>query len=162
MDRPSVIIRNETRPGDLGYLLYLHGSLYAKEYGFDNTFETDVAIAVTDFFRSYSGQERIWIVEHRDEVAGCIAIVKRADDAAQLRWFLLHPKIRGFGIGRQLINEAISFSKKCGYSSMFLWTADILTEAAHLYKSAGFSITGEKTHTRWGQRLTEQRYDLKL
>jgi hypothetical protein len=59
MDKPLVLIRNEIRPGDLGYLLYLHGSLYATEYVFDHTFDTDVAIAVTDFFRSHARQESI-------------------------------------------------------------------------------------------------------
>ncbi|MCX6304074.1 MAG: GNAT family N-acetyltransferase [Bacteroidetes bacterium] len=159
---PSIQIRHNIRPGDLGSVIHLHGLLYAEEYGFDLSFETDVASAITEFFRTKSGRERTWIVEQGEEMVGCITIVQHDDSEAQLRWFLLHPTYRGLGIGKKLIHEAIAFSKSCGYLSIFLWTADFLLEAANLYRSVGFTITDATAHTRWGRQLTEQRYDLRL
>ncbi len=79
MDDPSIQIRNEIKPGDLGNIIYLHGLQYANEYGFDLTFETDVALAITEFFRSKSDQERIWIVEYEENMARCVTIVKHDD-----------------------------------------------------------------------------------
>ena len=35
-----------------------------------------------------------------------------------------------------------------------------LEAAAHLYRSAGFRVTEEATHVRWGVALNQQRYDL--
>jgi len=158
----EITIRNTIRSGDLGYLVYLHGILYAKEYGFDSSFETYVAIPLAEFIRSHTERERIWIVERRGEIVGSVAIVKVSDRQAQLRWLLLSPELRGRGIGKRLMEEAVSFSRECGYSSLFLWTVDLLQDAARLYTLLGFHLTEEKKHRVWGVDLTEQRYDLKL
>ena len=155
-------VRHDLRPGDIGYLVYLHGILYAQEYGFDSTFEAYVAGPLFEFAKSHTDRERLWIVEKDGRIAGSVAIVKSSEREAQLRWLLLHPDIRGYGIGRTLLEEAVKFCKDCGYSSVFLWTVSTLTAAAKLYKSVGFCLTEEKTHELWGTVVTEQRYDLEL
>ena len=43
VEKLPIIIRHHLRPGDIGYLSYLHGILYAEEYGFDLSFEVYVA-----------------------------------------------------------------------------------------------------------------------
>lgn len=158
----SFIIRNDLKPGDIGYLSYLHGVLYANEHGWDHTFEAYVAGPLAEFAKSHSNRERIWIVEKDGTVAGSIAIIAASTEQAQLRWFLLHPDLRGKGIGRMLMEYAISFSKATGYSMIFLWTTINLTAAASLYESFGFRITEETTHQAWGSTVTEQRYELNL
>ena len=158
----SVYIRNNLKPGDIGYLTRLHGVLYASEYGWDHTFEAYVAGPLADFAKSHTDRERIWIVEKDNTVAGSIAIVEASTEQAQLRWFLLHPYLRGIGIGGLLMAEAISFSKANGYSMVYLWTTNELTAAATLYRSFGFHITEETTCERWGATVTEQRYEMDL
>ncbi|MEQ8462164.1 GNAT family N-acetyltransferase [Coleofasciculus sp. E1-EBD-02] len=93
----------------IGYLTYLHGILYAKEYGWDNTFEAYVACPLAEFAKSQTDRERIWIVEKDGKVAGSIAIVEASQENAQLRWLLLHPNLRGYGIGKTLVEAAIRF-----------------------------------------------------
>lgn len=147
-------------PGDVSYLSYLHGIIYASEHGWDHTFEAYVAGPLAEFAKSHSARERIWIVENDGTIAGSIAIVEASSEQAQLRWFLLHPGLRGQGLGRMLMEEAISFSKKNGYSIIYLWTTNELTAAARLYGLFGFHITEEITHEMWGATVTEQRYEL--
>ena len=156
----NIKIRHNLKPGDIGYITVLHGILYAKEYGWDHTLEAYVAPPSARFATSQTERERIWIVEKDGEVAGSIAIVESSKSEAQLRWLLLREDVRGHGIG--LVEEAIAFCRDCGYSSVFLWTVRGLAAAAHLYDSAGFQLTEEKTHKIWGAMLTEQRFDLKL
>ena len=67
--RPFVEIRQDLRPGDIGTIIYLHGVLYAKEYGFDHTFEPYVAKPLAEFVKSQTARERIWIAEHVGKIA---------------------------------------------------------------------------------------------
>ncbi len=158
----NIAIRHEFKPGDIGYLTYLHGTLYAKDSGWDHTFEAYVAGPLSEFAKSHSGREKIWLLDRDGKLAGSVAIVEASRDAAQLRWLLLHPDLRGQGLGRMLMEEALRFSRESAYRSVFLWTEASLLAAAGLYKSFGFRLTEEKTHDFWGSSVTEQRYDLTL
>ncbi len=158
----GINIRNQVLPGDIGYITWLHGMDYSREYGWDHTFEAYVAVPLSEFILNMGDQERIWIVEKEDVVTGSLAIVKGPGDSAQLRWFLLHPDIRGIGIGKILMEEALEFCRLSGYRTVFLWTEARLAAAASLYTTYGFKLTEEKTHPLWGTIATEQRYDLEL
>jgi N-acetylglutamate synthase-like GNAT family acetyltransferase len=159
----NVSIRNNLKPGDIGYLTYLHGVLYAEEYGWDYTLEPYVAVPLSRFAQSPTKREQIWIVEKEAMLAGAVAIVEASREEAQLRWLLLHPSLRGQGVGKFLVAEAVNFCKLHGYSSVFLWTVSSLPAAAHIYQSAGFQLTKENPPAAlWGASVIEQRYELKL
>jgi GNAT superfamily N-acetyltransferase len=156
-------IRTEIRPGDIGYLIYLHGILYADEYDLDRTFEGYVATGLGEFAKSFDERkDRLWLAEDSGRIVGSIAIVGQADRKAQLRWFLVDPSSRGCGLGKRLIAAALEFCRSCGFRSVALWTIDELKAAAHLYQQAGFQRTEQKTHELWGAMRTEVRYDLEL
>ena len=163
MPDTSISIRTEIRPGDLGAIMHLHGVLYAEEYGLDWTFELYIAKGYAEAVEAFtSGKARLWVAEDAGKVVGSIAIVEHSPEAAQLRWFLLHPSARGQGLGRRLLQEAIEFSRANGYQRVFLWTLSNLDAAIHLYRAFGFQKTEEATHQLWGKRLTEERYELSL
>jgi len=156
-------IRSSLRPGDLGYLTYLHGVLYAKDYEWDYTFEAYVAESLARFALCFDARkDGMWIAELDGQIVGSVGIVGDSNSEAQLRWFLVHPTQRGHGLGRILLNKAIRFCRDHGFKSVFLWTVSDLKAAAHLYQLAGFRKTEEKRHQVWGKTLTEERYDLAL
>ena len=151
------------KPGDVGYLTYLHGVLYEREYGYDQTFEAYVAGGLAEFVQSFSpDKDRIWLAEMDDRIVGSIAIVGHSRVESQLRWLLVHPDYRGLGLGKELMKEALRFCKERGYKTIFLWTTSELSAARHLYTHAGFKKTEMKTHEVWGKRVTEERYELHL
>lgn len=159
----GVKIRWELKPGDMGAVLKLHGLLYAREHGFDCTFEGYVAQGLAEFALALdTWRDRLWIAEAGGEVIGSIAILHREGGEAQLRWFLVAPEARGRGLGRELLQGAVAFSRERGYERIFLWTLKHLAAACHLYTSAGFVRAAEKTHLLWGREITEERYDLLL
>jgi len=156
-------IRTDIRPGDIGYLIYLHGVLYAREYNLDHTFEGYVAAGLGEFAKSYDERrDRLWLAEESGRIVGSIAIVGQEDGTAQLRWFLVDPEARGSGLGRRLVREALEFCRELGFQSIFLWTLGGLNAAAHLYGEVGFRMTEQKRHEIWGSERTEERYDLLL
>jgi GNAT superfamily N-acetyltransferase len=158
----GVHIRHEFKSGDAGRLIELHGLLYSQEYGFDPTFEAYVAKPLAEFILRRSPRERIWLVDYDDALMGSIAIVQHSETQAQLRWYLLHPALRGRGLGTQLVENALAFCRECGYKRVFLWTVSSLSAAARVYEKTGFQMSEQITHAIWGNMLTEQRYDLEL
>jgi ribosomal protein S18 acetylase RimI-like enzyme len=155
-------LRTTLRPGDLGFLVHLHGVVYARERGWDATFEAYVAGPLADFVRSASARDRLWIAERGGRIVGCIAIVAASETTAQLRWFLVEPSARGLGLGRRLLQEAILFARGCGYREIILWTEKSLEAAAHLYRAAGFCKVAEKAGRMWGADVVEEKYELIL
>ena len=159
----EVIIRTTMEPGDIGYVIYLHGTLYAREYSLDRTFEGGVAERLGEFAKQYDPRKDFWAVAELDgRIIGSIVIHGLADNTALLRFFLLHPDARGRGIGRELMSKAVGFCRERGFQKVALWTISELKAAAHLYREFGFVLTREKTHDIWGPTRTEQEYELIL
>src|SRR5262245_9867051 len=158
----AIALRTELRPGDLGRIVSLHGVIYARERGFDPTFEAYVAGPLAEFVRGGSRRERLWIAERGERLVGCVAIVAATPETAQLRWFLVDPSARGAGLGKRLIQEALAFCRQAGYADVILWTESVLKAAAHLYEAAGFRKTEEKAGRVWGVDLVEEKYELRL
>lgn len=160
-DKSEVSIR-PFGPGDIGYVGHLHGKLYDKTYGFGRMFEYYVMKGLTDFMIQNDGGE-LWIAEVEGKVVGSIAITKSDDTEAQLRWFVLDEEFHEKGIGKKLMETALSFCKEQGYQHVFLWTVNILETARHLYRKYNFTLTEEKPNEEWtGTKLMEERWDLDL
>ena len=157
----DIRVRNDFRPGDLGYVIHMHGRLYGIEYNYGVGFEMYVAQGLTEFYKQYDPRkDRVWICEHGDRIVGFLLLMHREGNAAQLRYFLLDPEFRGIGLGKRLMDLYMDFLRECGYNSSYLWTTHEQEAAASLYKHYGFVLTEEKESTAFGKRLKEQRYDL--
>ena len=158
----DISIRTELQPGDMGYITYMHGALYHKEYNYNLQFESYVAKGLCEFYEKYNPKRnRIWACEHENRMIGFLLLMDRGN-AAQLRYFLIEPEYRGIGLGSKLLNLYIDFLSACGYKESYLWTTHELTTAAALYKRLGYRLTEEKESNSFGKPLTEQRYDLIL
>ena len=123
----------------------------------------EAALDIRHLAKSFDRRkDHLWLAEESGRIVGSIAIAGQADHTAQLRWFLVHPEMRGSGLGGGLLRDALEFCRSNEFRSVFLWTLSDLKAAAHLYRQAGFHRTEQKTHEIWGAMRTEERYDLAL
>jgi peptidyl-dipeptidase Dcp len=160
MKLTDIHIRNVLHPGDLGYIVHMHGRLYKKEYNYGIEFESYVAAGLSEFYQHYEpDRDRVWICEHNEKIIGFLLLMHRENNSAQLRYFILEPEYRSIGLGKKLMEFYINFLKQSGYTSSYLWTTDELPAAASLYVRFGFTLTEEKDSTAFGKPVKEQRYD---
>lgn len=160
--KPPYTLRRH-RIGDLSWVARRHGMLYAEEHGWDPTFEALVAKIGAEFIEHYDPErERAWIAEIGDEIVGSVFIVRESDHVAKLRMLYLEPHARGLGLGRRLVEEAIAFARAAGYSSVTLWTVDILHAARRIYQAAGFELASETPERAFGHDLVHQHWTLQL
>ena len=159
----NITIRTQLQPGDIGFVTYLHGFIYWKEYNYGIAFESYVAKGLQEFITNHNPErDGVWICEYNDQVIGFILLMDRNNASAQLRYFLLAPAFRGIGLGRKLMEEFMQCLKTKGYKHAYLWTTHEQEAAAYMYKKAGFKLTEEKDSMAFGKPLKEQRYDLYL
>jgi RimJ/RimL family protein N-acetyltransferase len=161
----EVEIRRELRAGDLGAIVSQHGLLYSREYGLDRSFEAFVAAPISRAgMRGWPAErEAVWIVERDGVFAGSVGLTDEGDGVVMLRWFLLDPGLRGGGLGRRLVGEALEHAERFGFRLLRLETFSELRAAARLYRAYGLEVVSSDTRPRWGRdEITYQRYELAL
>ena len=156
-------VRPLGQPGDLGWAVMAHGEVYAAEFGWNTDLEVETARIVAGYAVDHDpAREGAWIAELGGERVGCVFVVARDSDTAQLRILLVHPCARGRGLGPALVDRCIGFARQAGYRRIMLWTNHPLVEARRIYLAAGFRLVDETPHHSFGVDLVGQTYELDL
>lgn len=166
--RPSYILRSP-KVGDLGWVIASHGSLYAREYGWNSEFEILVARVATDFFTKHDATcERGWIAEREGpngpENIGSVFLMRHPEreGVAKLRLLLVERSARGMGLGKRLVDECTRFARESGYHTITLWTNSVLVAARGIYRAAGYTLVHAEPYSGFGKALVSETWELPL
>lgn len=160
---PAVVIRPH-RPGDLGWVVSMHGSVYAEEYGWDASFEALVAGIAKEFLETFDPRhEGCWIAEVDGRRAGSVCLVRKSATVGKLRLLIVDPSARGLKIGTRLVDECLRFARRAGYRKVTLWTNSILDAARRIYERAGFvRVHTGPVERAFGKDLVFETWELTL
>jgi GNAT superfamily N-acetyltransferase len=160
---PAYEIRRELRPGDADAIVAMHERLYPSEHDRNDAFVAAVAESVENAVAAgWPEGGGVWIVERGGGHAGSLALTEEGDGVGKIRWVLLEPELRGAGIGRRMLAEAIERARELGMRRLELDTFSALRAAARMYLDAGFQVVGARERSDWGPSITYQQYALDL
>lgn len=160
---PGEIVLRDLEPGDPGWVIGRHGALYAREEGYDLSFEALVAEILAGYLTRHDPAcERAWIAERDGRRLGCIFCVKVDAETAKLRLFLVEPEARGLGLGKRLLRACMAYAKAKGYRRMVLWTHESHRAACALYAAHGWRMVEQTPTEAFGQKVVDQTWEIAL
>jgi DNA-binding MarR family transcriptional regulator/N-acetylglutamate synthase-like GNAT family acetyltransferase len=157
----DVEIERGYQPGVIGRVAEMHAAFYARHAGFGQFFESQVAAGMAEFAsRLDKPCNGLWVAKHAGRIKGAVAIDGEdlGGGVAHLRWFIVDDDLRGSGVGRKLLAEALAFCDSHGFASTRLWTFKGLDAARRLYEQFGFVLDEEQAGAQWGSEVVEQRF----
>ena len=87
-------------------------------------------------------QAVLWVAEINDEVLGCCGVYPTEDlerNSAEPAKFYLSGKIRGKGVGKQLMLQCFDSAKQMNYTRLYLETFPQFSMAVSMYEKYGFT-----------------------
>ncbi|MDE3156725.1 MAG: MarR family transcriptional regulator [Acidobacteriota bacterium] len=158
-DEQAPVTLRAPRPGDLGYVVQRHGVLYAREQGLAAGFEGFIAGQLARFGTRWDpAREAVWIAERQGARLGSAAVTRESAATARLVALIVEPEVRAQGIGRLLLDRALTFSQGAGYRAMIIDVYRAARPPHALLARGGFRKTGERRVVRWGQQVTVERW----
>jgi putative acetyltransferase len=80
----------------------------------------------------------IFMAHFEGHAVGCVALIPVGDGLYEVSKMAVSPQLRGLGIGRKLLQHAVTQARIIGARSLFLASNARLENAVHLYESIGF------------------------
>jgi GNAT superfamily N-acetyltransferase len=158
-----MVIREGMVPGALGRIVQLHGTFYAREWGFGPYFEAKFASELAAFCqRQADPRDLVLLGFEQDELEASLILDLNDPESggrgAHLRWFICSDHRRGSGVGRNLMQRAIKHVDLHADGKCWLTTFAGLDAARTIYEEFGFSLVEENPGESWGVTVSEQTF----
>lgn len=154
-------------PGLIGTIAALFGRTIAASHGVDWTLDAMIAEQQCEFFRRFDpDRDRVWVAICGGSPRGAITIdgprPEQGRKAARLRFFILEESLRGRGLGRSMVAEAMGYCRERKYRNVFLTTLPGLDAAMRLYEECGFVRVAENEEAFHGSQFVEQTLECRI
>lgn len=151
-------------PGDLGWLIGLHGRWCAGNAGFGLDLERAVARIAADVAARLS-PPRVTMLVARGPDSPLATLTADADDPdgagrGHIRIVITEPRAQGQGLAGKLMAAGLDNLRAAGAPGAYLDTFAGHDAARRVYERAGFRLTREAPGETWGAVMSEQRFEL--
>ena len=163
MKTEDKIVVRAPLPGELGWIVQVHGQYYAMKFGWLEEFEAIVAEIVLEYLKSSQHEaQACFIAELGGKPVGCIMLTNSTGTEGQLRVMFVSEEVRGKGVGTLLINAVLTKSEELGHKSLVLWTTDKQKGARELYKKFGFSMISSTQNETFAKDANNELWRLEM
>jgi GNAT superfamily N-acetyltransferase len=108
-------------------------------------FHEDPAIDA-DLVDPQAHYDAVWVaLDTEDAVAASVAMRRLDAETVELKRMYVRPTARGRGLGRRLLDTALTWARQQQAREVVLDTTEEMRAARHLYEQAGFRRTGART-----------------
>ena len=150
-------------PGDIGWVISMHGNIYAQDFQLEPQFEIDIARKIVLFFDEANDFDLFLIPLVNGHRAGSIAVSKASEKTAFVNFVLVVHEFRGQGVATSMMHEVINHARYHHFSTLRLETYSCLENARKLYKKLGFNLVKRNKNVRkYGQLFDQEFWALKL
>ncbi|MEI3607731.1 GNAT family N-acetyltransferase [Pseudogracilibacillus sp. SE30717A] len=114
--------------------------------------------------------DAIYVAIFQKEIVGTMQLFCSASEAYQLpgleidapiiRFLAVRPNVRGLGVARKLLDQAISYAKNKHVNAIYLHTTKAMSGAIRLYEKYGFIRDDSKDYIKNGNQI--QCYSFKM
>jgi GNAT superfamily N-acetyltransferase len=116
--------------------------------------------------------DRILVAKDGEEIIGTVQLFENAKNSYEgmgmeisitdpfIRLLAVHPKARGKGIARELLEACLLYGKEKNADSVYLFTGEIMEKAIQLYERFGFKRDSRHEFENAGSYTRCYRYDL--
>lgn len=160
-----VEVKRGYQPGMIGRTVEMHLNFYSKFVGFGAHFESRLATGLGEFVsRIDNNRNEAWAASCQGKIVGTIFIDGQdlGQNRAHLRAFIVDSELRGGGVGRRLLADAVAFVDEQRFEQTHLWTFQGLDAARRLYEEVGFVLMKQWKGDQWGKEVTEQLFVRKM
>ena len=104
--------------------------------------------------------EALWVAVRADRVAGSVALRRLGPGEVELKRMYLRPEERGYGVGRRLLETALSWAREHRAATVKLDTTEQMDAARRLYEAYGFArVPGDAPRQGQSRLLYELHLD---
>lgn len=151
-DAATPIVFRQLQGGDAGWIVHRHGSVIAKEFGWNMEFEAMCSQIMADFIKNYKPDcERSWIVERGEEILGSLFLIRENETTARLRLLYVEKAARGLGLATKLLEKSFAFARSKNYKRVILFTTSNNVGARRIYEKIGMQLVKEEPFDFAGQ-----------
>lgn len=150
-------------PGDMGWMISMHGKTYAQDFQLAPQFELDIARKLVLFFDHASDCDRLFIAVVNGDRVGSIAVSKESATTAFVNFVLVIHGFREQGIATTMMHKVIDHARQQNFNTLRLETYSCLQGARHLYKKLGFQMVRRNLAIKkYGQVFDQEFWELGL